>query len=224
MHRRFLFTQWVGLTMAEGSTEPVGLWLGIQAGAFLGLYFGFSLALVSALTSPEELLRIVYLITLFPMVGGILLGPFLARRERPVVSGTPPIQRTMEALEGMDEGQGRWRVLSHVRSDGRTVRIDLHDSSRVQEILNATTPLAEEFPVRYMVGRGVSGSREPDLRANVLSILDNQFPKTRQSRYTSAIEISPELPERLRDQRKRINMLLAVFLPIATFLGWLEMR
>jgi hypothetical protein len=210
--------------MAEGSTEPVGLWLGIQAGAFLGLYFGFSLALVSALTSPEELLRIVYLITFFPMVGGILLGPFLARRDRPVVSGTPPIQRTMEALEGMDEGQGKWRVLSHVRSDGRTVRIDLHDSSRVQEILNATTPLAEEFPVRYMVGRGVSGSREPDLRANVLSILDNQFPKTRQSRYTSAIEISPELPERLRDQRKRINMLLAVFLPIATFLGWLEMR
>tara|TARA_B100001113_G_scaffold353359_1_gene357379 strand:- start:12209 stop:12841 length:633 start_codon:yes stop_codon:yes gene_type:complete len=210
--------------MAEGSTEPVGLWLGIQAGAFLGLYFGFSLALVSALTSPEELLRIVYLITFFPMVGGILLGPFLARRERPVVSGTPPIQRTMEALEGMDEGQGKWRVLSHVRSDGRTVRIDLHDSNRVQEILNATTPLAEEFPVRYMVGRGVSGSREPDLRANVLSILDNQFPKTRQSRYTSAIEISPELPERLRDQRKRINMLLAVFLPIATFLGWLEMR
>ncbi|MBM54521.1 MAG: hypothetical protein CMB36_05765 [Euryarchaeota archaeon] len=224
MHRRFLFIQWVGLNMAEGSTEPVGLWLGIQAGAFLGLYFGFSLALVSALTSPEELLRIVYLITFFPMVGGILLGPFLARRERPVVSGTPPIQRTMEALEGMDEGQGKWRVLSHVRSDGRTVRIDLHDSNRVQEILNATTPLAEEFPVRYMVGRGVSGSREPDLRANVLSILDNQFPKTRQSRYTSAIEISPELPERLRDQRKRINMLLAVFLPIATFLGWLEMR
>ena len=216
--------QWVGVNMAEGSTEPVGLWLGIQAGAFLGLYFGFSLALVSALTSPEELLRIVYLITFFPMVGGILLGPFLARRERPVISSTPPIQRTMEALEGMDEGQGKWRVLSHVRSDGRTVRIDLHDSSQVHEILNATTPLAEEFPVRYMVGRGVSGSREPDLRGNVLSILDNQFPKTRQSRYTSAIEISPELPERLRNQRKRINMLLAVFRPIATFLGWLEMR
>ncbi len=49
--------------MAESSTEPVGLWLGLQAGAFLGLYFGFSLALVSALTSPDELMRIVYLIT-----------------------------------------------------------------------------------------------------------------------------------------------------------------
>ena len=144
--------------MAESSTEPVGLWLGLQAGAFLGLYFGFSLALVSALTSPDELMRIVYLITLFPLAGGILLGPFLAKRERPVASSTPPIQRTMETLEGMDEGQGKWRILSHVRSDGRTVRIDLHDSSRVEDILRLTNPLTNEFPVRYMVGRGVGAS------------------------------------------------------------------
>ncbi|MGB1365333.1 MAG: hypothetical protein ACPH9F_03110 [Candidatus Poseidoniaceae archaeon] len=210
--------------MAETSTEPVGLWLGIQAGAFLGLYFGFSLALVSALTSPEELMRIVYLITVFPLVGGILLGPFLAKRERPVISDIPPIQRTMAALEGMDEGQGKWRILSHVRSDGRTVRIDLHDSSRVEEILERSKTLTDEFPVRYMVGRGISSSRQPELRGQVLTLLDAQFPKTRQSRYTSAIEIAPELPERLRNQRKRINMLLAIFLPIASFLGWLEMR
>ena len=210
--------------MGEPSTEPVGLWLGIQAGAFLGLYFGFSLALVSALTSPEELMRIVYLITIFPLVGGILLGPFLSKRERPVASDIAPIQRTMSALEGMDEGQGKWRVLSHVRSDGRTVRIDLHDSSRVEEILTRATALTDEFPVRFMVGRGISSSRQPELRSKVLSILDQQFPKTRQSRYTSAIEIAPELPERLRNQRKKVNMLLAIFLPIATFLGWLEMR
>ena len=113
---------------------------------------------------------------------------------------------------------------SHVCSDGRTVRIDLHDSSRVEEILRLTTPLTNEFPIRYMVGRGVGGSREPELRAHVLSILDQAFPKTRQSRYTSAIEIAPELPEKLRNQRKRVNMLLAIFLPIASFLGWLEMR
>ena len=43
----------------------------------------------------------------------------------------------MEALNGMDEGQGKWRALSHVRSDGRTVRIDLHDSSKVEEIHGA---------------------------------------------------------------------------------------
>ena len=158
------------------------------------------------------------------MVGGILLGPFLSKRERPVASNIAPIQRTMSALEGMDEGQGKWRVLSHVRSDGRTVRIDLHDSSRVEEILTRATPLTDEFPVRFMVGRGISSSRQPELRSKVLSILDQQFPKTRQSRYTSAIEIAPELPERLRNQRKKVNMLLAIFLPIATFLGWLEMR
>ena len=169
-------------------------------------------------------MRIVYLITVFPLVGGILLGPFLAKRERPVISDIPPIQRTMAALEGMDEGQGKWRILSHVRSDGRTVRIDLHDSSRVEEILERSKTLTDEFPVRYMVGRGISSSRQPELRGQVLTLLDAQFPKTRQSRYTSAIEIAPELPERLRNQRKRINILLAIFLPIASFLGWLEMR
>ena len=122
-------------------------------------------------------MRIVYLITIFPLVGGILLGPFLAKRERPVASEIPPLQRTMEALEGMDEGQGKWRILSHVRSDGRTVRIDLHDSSRVEELLSRTTPLTNEFPVRYMVGRGISSSRQPELRANVLNVLDKEFPK-----------------------------------------------
>ena len=42
--------------MTEQATERVGLWLGLQAGGFLGLYFGFSLALVSALTRPDEIL------------------------------------------------------------------------------------------------------------------------------------------------------------------------
>ena len=93
--------------MAEPSTEPVGLWLGLQAGAFLGLYFGFSLALVSALTSPDELMRIVYLITIFPLIGGILLGPFLAvqpRLRRPLLKASAftrilPERRAPEAVE-----------------------------------------------------------------------------------------------------------------------------
>ena len=80
---RILFIEPHHWSMAESSTEPVGLWLGLQAGAFLGLYFGFSLALVSALTNPDELMRIVYLITAFPLAGGILLGPFLAKENAP---------------------------------------------------------------------------------------------------------------------------------------------
>ena len=210
--------------MTEQATERVGLWIGLQAGGFLGLYFGFSLALVSALTSPDEILRLVYLMALPPILGSILLGPFLARRERPVVSKIPPFNRVLDAVSGLDEGKGKWRALSHIRSDGRTVRLDLHDSTKVQEILTATLPLVDSFPIRYIVGRGVPASRQPQLRPLVLETVDKKFPKTRQSRFTSAIEVGPELSEELRNQRKKINRLLAIFLPIATFLGWLEMR
>ena len=210
--------------MTEQATERVGLWLGLQAGGFLGLYFGFSLALVSALTSPDEILRIVYFMAIPPFIGSILLGPFLARRVRPVVSKTPPFKRVLDAVNGLDEGQGKWRALSHIRGDGRTVRLDLHDSTNVNQILNATLPLVESFPIRYVVGRGIPASRQPKLRQLVLEVIDGQFPKTRQSRFTSAIEVGPELSEELRNQRKKINRLLAIFLTIATFLGWLEMR
>ena len=210
--------------MAEQATERVGLWLGLQAGGFLGLYFGFSLALVSALTSPDEILRIVYFMAIPPFIGSILLGPFLARRVRPVVSKTPPFTRVLDAVNGLHEGQGKWRALSHIRSDGRTVRLDLHDSTKVNEILTATLPLVESFPIRYIVGRGIPASRQPKLRQLVLEVIDGQFPKTSQSRFTSAIEVGPELSEELRNQRKKVNRLLAIFLPIATFLGWLEMR
>lgn len=210
--------------MTEQATERVGLWLGLQAGGFLGLYFGFSLALVSALTSPDEILRIVYFMAIPPFIGSILLGPFLARRVRPVVSKTPPFTRVLDAVSGLDEGQGKWRALSHIRSDGRTVRLDLHDSTKVDQILTATLPLVESFPIRYIVGRGIAASRQPKLRQLVLEVIDGQFPRTRQSRFTSAIEVGPELSEELRNQRKKVNRLLAIFLPIATFLGWLEMR
>lgn len=210
--------------MTEQATERVGLWIGLQAGGFLGLYFGFSLALVSALTSPDEILRLVYFMALPPIFGSILLGPFLARRERPVVSKIPPFNRVLDAVSGLDEGKGKWRALSHIRSDGRTVRLDLHDSTKVHEILNATLPLVDSFPIRYIVGRGIPASRQPQLRPLVLEAVDKKFPKTRQSRFTSAIEVGPELSEELRNQRKKINRLLAIFLPIATFLGWLEMR
>ena len=140
------------------------------------------------------------------------------------ISKTPPFTRVLDAVNGLDEGQGKWRALSHIRSDGRTVRLDLHDSTKVNEILTATLPLVESFPIRYIVGRGVPASRQPKLRQLVLEVIDGQFPKTRQSRFTSAIEVGPELSEELRNQRKKVNRLLAIFLPIATFLGWLEMR
>jgi len=48
--------------MGELEGEPVGLATGMEAGGFLGLYLGFSLAVVSVLTDPSELQRLVSLL------------------------------------------------------------------------------------------------------------------------------------------------------------------
>ncbi len=70
--------------MTEQKGEPVGLRMGLQAGALIGLYLGFSLATISVLTDAEEVKRTVYLICTPPFIVSILLGPFLAKRRRPV--------------------------------------------------------------------------------------------------------------------------------------------
>ena len=77
--------------MSTKEGEPVGLGTGLQAGAFMGLYLGFSLAVVSVLTDPSKLQRLATLMCVPPMLGAILLGPFLARRRRPVFLGTHPL-------------------------------------------------------------------------------------------------------------------------------------
>ncbi|GIR76496.1 MAG: hypothetical protein CM15mP78_11950 [Candidatus Poseidoniales archaeon] len=53
-------------------------------------------------------------------------------------------------------------VLSHVRSDGRTVRIDLHNSTQPLTIVAATLELAEHHPIRYIVGRGEARAGTPN--------------------------------------------------------------
>ena len=94
----------------------------------------------------------------------------------------------------------------------------------LRKFYRLTTPLTNEFPIRYMVGRGVGGSRQPELRAKVLSILDQAFPENVFNQdIPQQSKLHPSC-RKLRNQRKRVNMLLAIFLPIASFLGWLEMR
>ena len=62
--------------MAEVERPRIGLRTGLQAGAFIGLFLGFSLAVVSALTQPDELLLLVQLMCITPVGSAILLGPF----------------------------------------------------------------------------------------------------------------------------------------------------
>ena len=210
------------MNLEEG--EPVGLATGLQAGAFLGLYLGFSLAVISVLTDPSQLQRLAGLMCTPPLIGAVALGPFLARRKKPVDLGKQPLAHARETLEPLNEGQGSWRVLSHVKSDGMSIRIDMHDLTNLEGVVNAALPLADLCSVKFVVGRGVPSSRQPQLRQNVLSLVEDRVTLTRRRRTAKSIEISPVPTVKYVDQQRKINRALLVLLPIFSFFAWLEMR
>lgn len=210
------------MSLTEG--EPVGIGIGLQAGAFLGLYLGFSLAVISILTDPGELKRLVSLMCIPPMVGSVLLGPFLARRKRPVFLGQQPLIHARELLHQFNEGQGKWRVLSHVKSDGMSIRIDMHNLTNINGVVLAGLILAEQYSVKFIVGQGMTNSRQPELRDNVLSQIEQKVSLARRSRSAKSIEVSPEPTVKYVDQQRKINRAILILLPIVSFFAWLEMR
>ena len=209
------------MSLAEG--EPVGLGTGLQAGAFMGLYLGFSLAVISVLTDPGELKRLVSLMCIPPMIGSILLVPFLSRRKRPVFLGKQPLIHARDLLHRFNEGQGNWRVLSHVKSDGMAIRIDMHNLTNVAGVVDAGLVLAEQYSVKFIVGQGINNSRQPELRNKVLSQIEEKVSLARRSRSAKSIEVSPEPTVKYVDQQRKINRAILILLPIVSFFAWLEM-
>jgi len=210
--------------MGELEGEPVGLATGMEAGGFLGLYLGFSLAVVSVLTDPSELRRLVTLLCLPPILMSIILGPFLAKRRRPVVMADEPLKIAREALQIHNEGQGKWRSLSHIVSDGRTIRIDMHNLTNVENVVRDALVLAEKYPVRFIVGRGKSSSSQQNLRNRVLTYVENNVNITRRNRSAKSIEVIPQPSAEHINYQRRTNKLLMILLPIISFFAWLEMR
>ena len=210
--------------MAEEERPRIGLVTGLQAGGFIGLFLGFSLAVVSALTEPDALGRLVRLMCLTPVICALLLGPFLGFRRAPVVSNVDPIHEIRARLEPFNEGQGKWRVLSHVRSDGRAVRIDLHNSTQPLTIVASTLELAEDYPVRYIVGRGEARSRDPELRGKVLAYIEENVMLNRRRRTASSVEVLPPSVLEHMVATHRMHRRLFYLLPIILFFAWLEMR
>ena len=210
------------MNVEEG--EPVGLSTGLQAGAFLGLYLGFSLSVISVLTDPTQLARLGGLMCTPPLVGAVLLGPFLARRRKPVDLGKRPLEHARETLQSFNEGQGKWRVLSHVKSDGMSIQIDMHDLRNLAGVIDAALPLADLCSVKFIVGRGVQNSRQPHLRKQVLGLVEERVPLTRRKRTAKSIEISPVPTVKYVNQQQKINRALMILLPIFSFFAWLEMR
>ena len=210
------------MSLKEG--EPVGLMTGLQAGAFLGLYLGFSLAVISILTDPDALKRLGTLMCVPPMFGAILLGPFLARRKRPGFLGRQPLVHARELLHRFNEGQGKWRVLSHVKSDGMSIRIDMHNLTNTTGVVQAGLILADQYSVKFIVGQGMSNSRQPELRNKVLSQIEQKVSLARRKRSAKSIEVSPQPTVKYVDQQKKINRAILILLPIFSFFAWLEMK
>ncbi len=210
--------------MAEDDPPRIGLKTGFQAGAFIGLFLGFSLAVVSALTQPDALVQLVQLMCITPVACAVVLGPFLGWRRAPQVSNEDPIDAVRSLLKPFNEGQGKWRVLSHVRSDGRTVRIDLHNSTQPLTIVAATLGMTEEHSIRYIVGRGEARSRNPELRATVLAYIEQHVALNRRRRTSSSIEVLPPSVIEHMEATHRMHRRLFYLLPIILFFAWLEMR
>lgn len=210
--------------MTEQKGDPVGLRMGLQAGALIGLYLGFSLATISVLTDAEEVKRTVYLICLPPFIVSILLGPFLAKRRKPVKLSKKPLEEARELLTPYNEGQGSWRVLSHVSSDGMNIRIDMHNLKNVEGVVEAALRLADSTTVKFVVGRGTSKSVSPELRDRVLSVVETKVNILRRTRKVKSIEVSPEKTREYNEYQNRLNKILFALLPIVSFLAWLEMK
>ena len=158
------------------------------------------------------------------MFGAILLGPFLARRKRPVFLGRQPLVHARELLHRFNEGQGKWRVLSHVKSDGMSIRIDMHNLTNTTGVVQAGLILADQYSVKFIVGQGMSNSRQPELRNKVLSQIEQKVSLARRKRSAKSIEVSPQPTVKYVDQQKKINRAILILLPIFSFFAWLEMK
>ncbi len=210
--------------MSEQEGEPVGLWMGLQAGALIGLYLGFSLATISVLTDAEEINRTLYLMCTPPFIVSIILGPFLSKRRKPVKLSMKPLERAREILEEFNEGQGNWRVLSHVTSDGMNIRIDMHNLKNIEGVVDAALKIADQTTVKLIVGKGTSKSSSPELRDRVLTRVESKVSVLRRTRKAKSIEVNPDTSQEYDTYQNKLNKVLFILLPIVTFLAWLEMR
>ncbi|MCH1587862.1 MAG: hypothetical protein L7S02_01550 [Flavobacteriales bacterium] len=210
--------------MSDEEVKRIGLVTGVQAGFFVGVFLGFSLAVVSSLTQPEALAMTAQFLCITPFITAVLLGPFLAWRKVPVALTVDPLPELQRILEGFNEGVGRWRVLSHVRSDGRTVRVDLHDARDPLAIAKTALHQCQHHPVRLVVGRGQQNSRQPELRTMIMSHVEANVPMHRRRGLTSSVEVMPPSYIEHLKATQHMHRRLLMLVPVAMALVWWELR
>jgi len=85
-------------------------------------------------------------------------------------------------------------------------------------------PVTQDYPIRYIVGRGSAGSRQPELRQQALGYIENHIDIGRRRRSTSSIDIVPPSAIEHMEATHRMHRRLFYILPIIVFFAWLEMR
>ena len=129
-----------------------------------------------------------------------------------------------EKLSEFNEGQGKWRVLSHVSSDGVNLRIDMHNLDNIEGVVDAALEIAERTTVKFIVGRGNVKSSSPELRNRVLTRVEDRVGVLRRTRKAKSIEVNPIKSSEYNEYQNKLNRVLLILLPIVSFLAWLEMR
>ena len=129
-----------------------------------------------------------------------------------------------EKLSKFNEGQGKWRVLSHVSSDGVNLRIDMHNLDNIEGVVDAALEIAERTTVKFIVGRGNVKSSSPELRNRVLTRVEDRVGVLRRTRKAKSIEVNPIKSSEYNEYQNKLNRVLLILLPIVSFLAWLEMR
>ena len=209
--------------MAE-TERPASAWsLGVQAGGFIGLFLGFSLAVVSALTDPDALVRLVQLMCITPVACALLSGRSWASEGHPTSPTWTPSMRSELGSNPSTKvkGSGAAQPCSERRSNGSHRPAQLNSTLT---IVASTLELAEEHPIRYIVGRGEARSRDPELRGTVLAYIEEHVMLNRRRRTSSSVEVLPPSVIEHMEATHRMHRRLFYLLPIILFFAWLEMR
>ena len=159
-----------------------------------------------------------------PFLFSLILGPFLARRKKPVIRTKEPVIAAREKLSTFNDGHGKWRVLSHVSSDGVNLRIDMHNLDNIEGVVDTALEIAERTTVKFIVGRGNVKSSSPELRNRVLTRVEDRVGVLRRTRKAKSIEVNPIKSSEYNEYQNKLNRVLLILLPIVSFLAWLEMR
>ena len=139
----------------------------VLSGAVLGAAYGAAGAFTASLVEDPTLLQRHLTLTGSAFLVLVMAFYILLRRAERARLPTPPPMDGRGTLEGHDEGRGRWRQLSHVRQEAAGWRIDLHDLTDVEGVVDTVGKIADRHHIKLIVGDGTARSADPRLRARV---------------------------------------------------------